>query len=117
MNDRNQTRLASVLTLLAGVWVAISPMWIPVTGAALTSVIVTGIVIALAGAIQFFWENVLPSWVGGLAAVWLFLSTFVYGVGTAAAWNQIISAIVTIILVYWDGFEVAQVERHHPGHA
>ena len=77
MNDKDQTRFASVLTFLAGVWVAISPTWIHVSGAALASVVITGIVIALAGFVQYFWENTLPSWIGGLAAVWLFLSIFI----------------------------------------
>lgn len=71
MNSLGQSRLASVVALLVGAWVAISPIWISVTGGALTSVIITGIVIAVAGLVQLFWKNAIPSWISGLAAVWL----------------------------------------------
>lgn len=111
----NQSRVASALMMLAGIWVAISPIWISMTGGSLASVITTGSVIALAGFVQLFWKAVVPSWVAGLAAVWLFVSAFTYTISTAAAWNQVIVAVVTAVLAYWDGFEVAQVQ-HHTAH-
>jgi hypothetical protein len=110
----NQSRFASVVMLLVGIWVAISPIWVSVTGGAQTSVIITGIVIALCGLAQYFWRSTLPSWIAGLAAIWLFLSTFGYDVSTAATWNQVIFAIVTFVLAFWDGVEVNQVQHHTP---
>lgn len=112
MEDRSQSKLASVLTLLVGIWVAISPIWISVTGGALTSVIITGIVVALAGLVQYFWENPLPSWISGLAAVWLFISAFSFGVSHAMMWSQILSAIATFLLASWDGVEISHVHEH-----
>lgn len=111
----SQSRLASVVLVLVGIWVAISPIWISVTGGALTSIIITGIVIALAGLVQYFTRMSWPSWVAGLAAVWLFISTFVFNVSTGASWNQIIFAVVAFVLAYWDGFEITQVQ-HHQAH-
>lgn len=108
----SQSRVASVILLLIGIWVAISPIWISVTGGAVTSIIITGIIIALAGLIQYFTKANVPSWIAGLAAVWLFISTFIFSVGTGAAWNQIIFAIVAFVLAYWDGFEITQVQHH-----
>ena len=108
----NQSRFASVLMMLAGIWVATSPIWISVTGAALTSVIITGSVIALAGLVQVFWKASMPSWVAGLAAVWLFVTAFTYTMSTGASWNQVIFAVATMLLAYWDGFEIAQVQHH-----
>ena len=118
MNEqRSQSRVASVLTLLVGIWVAISPIWISVTGGALVSVIITGIVIALFGLVQYFWANTLPSWISGLAAVWLFISTFVFvGITTGAVWSQILSAIAVVILSYWDGYEVSQIQEYKTQH-
>jgi hypothetical protein len=114
MQDQlNQSRTASVILLLAGVWVATSPIWISMTGGALTSTIITGIIVALAGLVQFFWRVNVPSWVAGLAAVWLFISSFVFTTSTGAMWNLIISAIVTLIVAYWDGFEMSQVRGYH----
>lgn len=114
-NNLSQSRFASVVMLLVGVWVAISPIWISVTGGALTSVIITGIVIALAGLVQYFWKSSVPSWIAGLAAIWLFISAFVFGVSAGAAWNQVIFAVAAFLLAYWDGFEMTQVE--HSSHA
>jgi hypothetical protein len=108
----SQSRVASVILLLIGIWVALSPMWISVTGGALTSIIITGVVMALAGLTQYFTRASWPSWIAGLAAVWLFVSTFVFSVDTGAAWNQIIAAIVAFVLAYWDGFEITQVQHH-----
>jgi hypothetical protein len=108
----NQSRFASALMMLAGIWVALSPIWISLTGGALVSVIATGSVIALAGLVQMFWKAVVPSWVAALAAVWLFASAFIYTINTGASWNQVIVAVATIVLAYWDGFEVSHVRQH-----
>lgn len=116
MRERDQSRLASMLTLLVGIWVAISPIWISVTGGALVSVIATGVVIALFSVIQYFWENVLPSWIIGLAAVWLFVSAFVFNssvISGGAMVNQILSAVAAFVLAYWDGIEITHVHEVH----
>lgn len=114
MRARDQSRLASMLTLLVGIWVAISPIWISVSGGALTSVIATGVVIALFGVIQYFWESALPSWIVGLAAVWLFVSAFIFSssvISNGAMMNQILSAVAAFVLAYWDGIEITHVHE------
>jgi uncharacterized membrane protein (UPF0136 family) len=117
MNNLGQSRLASVVALLVGAWVAISPIWISVTGGALTSVIITGIVIAVAGLVQLFWKNAIPSWISGLAAVWLFISAFAFSnMGTSAMWSMVVSAIAVFILAFWDGMEVTQYNQHVSQH-
>lgn len=108
----NQSRVASVLMMLAGIWVAISPIWISMTGGSLVSIIATGSVIGLAGLVQFFWKAAVPSWVAGLASVWLFVSAFTYTMSTAASWNQVIAAVFTLVVAYWDGFEITQVSHN-----
>jgi hypothetical protein len=115
--EKGQSVFASIVILLIGIWVAISPIWVSVTGGAVTSVIITGAIIALAGFVQLFWEVTLPSWVSGLAAVWLFISAFAYSVGTGPMWSQILSSIAVFLLSYWDGFEVTQIHQHKTHHA
>lgn len=115
--EKSQSVTASIIILLIGIWVAISPIWVVVSGGAQTSVIITGVIIALAGLVQLFWEITLPSWISGLAAIWLFISAFTFSVGTGAMWSQILSAIAVFILSYWDGFEVAQLQEHKAHHA
>jgi uncharacterized membrane protein YuzA (DUF378 family) len=118
MKTRDQSRLASTISLLVGIWVLLSPIWISVTGGALTSIIITGIVIIAASVVQYFTVNTIPSWVVGVASLWLLLSAVVFGVSAAAGWSQILAAIVGLLSAYWDGFEMTSMntnQRHHHG--
>jgi len=113
MDDLNQSRFASIVTLLVGIWVAISPVFISVTGGARTSLIITGIVIALAGLVQIFWANPLPSLVSGLASIWLFISAFAFAnLSNAIVWSAVISAVVVFLLSIWDEVEISHVRSH-----
>lgn len=116
MKDREQSRVASVLAVIVGVWLLISPIWIEVGGMALISLLVVGVIFVAAGFVQYFTENVVPSWVIGVAAAWLFISTFMYELNMAAVYSQIISAIIALALAYWDGMEVTHINnrRHNP---
>ncbi|HET7673707.1 MAG TPA: hypothetical protein VFK11_04325 [Candidatus Saccharimonadales bacterium] len=118
MEKLSQSRLASVLTMLVGVWLLVSPLFISITGGALVNVMIVGGIFAVAGLIQLFWVNSLPSWVNGLAAIWLFISAFAFSVSTAMAWNEAVSAVAVFILSVWDGAEISQVQhdrRHQAG--
>lgn len=114
MDDVTQSRTASILTLLVGIWLALSPIWISLFGAgSLWSLyIVAGIMIVFSF-IQLFTGSVLPSWIVALSAIWLFISAFVLGVGYAAAWNQAVAAIAAFILATWEGVEVSHVHSRH----
>lgn len=117
MKSESQARLASTLTALAGGWLLVTPLFISMTGAALTSILISGAIIALAGLAQLTWtENTLPSWISALAAIWLFITAFAYTVSTAAAWNQAITAVVAFVLASWDGVEVSHVRDDHQRH-
>jgi hypothetical protein len=112
MDDVNQSRTASVLTVIAGLWIALSPIFISVSvsGFALWSVIVLGTIIAVAGLAQLFWENILPSWIGGIAAVLLFILAIIpMNLSATAVWNMLISAIVVFVLAIWDDIEVTHL--------
>ncbi len=117
MRELSQSRLASSLTVLLGIWVMISPIFISITGGALVSLLITGGVMIVFGLIQLFWENTFPSWINALAAVWLLVSAYIFGVSAAMAWNQTISAIVAFILSTWDGVEMGEVQRLRHTHA
>lgn len=111
MERVDQIRVASVLLALVGIWVAISPIFISITGAALVNVIVCGIVLALAGGVQFFVKSSLPSWVSMLVAAWLFIAAYTFTVSTAVVWNETMSALAAFLLASWDGVEVAETNR------
>lgn len=113
MKNRDQSRLASILSLLVGIWVLISPVWIAVSGAAFASVIIVGIVMIVAAAVQFFMVESLPSWIVGIAAAWLFISSFAFDISSAAMYSQVISAILAFLFAFWDGVVISEAQHHH----
>ncbi len=118
MNDVAQTRTASILTFLVGGWLMLSPIWISISGWALTTLLVAGGVIALAGLVQLFTENSLPSWLTALAAIVLFVAAFTFNdVSSSVIWNEAVAAAVAFVLAIWDAAEVAEVhnKHHRPG--
>lgn len=117
MERLSQSRLASSLTVILGAWVMLSPLFISITGAALTSLLITGAVMILFGLVQLFWDNSLPSWINALAAVWLFVSAFTFTVSDAVVWNQVITAVIVFALAVWDGAEIGEVSRMRHTHA
>lgn len=117
MKNRDQSRIASLITLLVGVWVLLSPIWVSVAGGAFVSIIITGAVIIVASIVQYFIVNSLPSWIVGAASLWLLLSAIVFNVGATAGWSQILSAVVGLLGAYWEGFEISSMAHgDHPRH-
>lgn len=118
MKTRDQSRLASLLSLLVGIWVALSPIWMTMSAGAIISTIITGLVIIAASLVQYFTKNTIPSWIMGAAAVWLFISTLTFTMSAGAVWSGILSAIATAALAYWDGFEATQggTQTHRMAH-
>jgi hypothetical protein len=112
MEAKTQTRVASVLTLLLGIWVGISPLFISVTGAALVSTIATGVALGVFSLLQMFVRNGVPSWLNGLAGIWLIISSFAFTVTTAMGWSLVLSGIAAVILAIWDGNEVEETYGH-----
>jgi len=113
MADKMQSRLASALTIAAGIWLLLSPLAISLSGAALVSLYITAGIITAAGLIQLFWVNTLPSWLISMAAVWLFISAFAFTVRTAVTWNEAIISVFIFVLATWDGVEVSHFRREH----
>lgn len=113
MNEKRQSTVASIIILLVGVWLVLSPIWVVLSTGAAVSTIIVGAIMALAGLVQLFWEQSIPSWISGLAAVWLFISAFAFDIGTGGMWSLIVSSVAVFILSYWDGFEVSRLHRAH----
>ena len=115
MNDRSQSMVASILTLGVGAWLMASPLFISVSDAALINVLVVGGIVALAGLVQLFWTNTLPSWVSALAAAWLLGAAFIFSASTSFVWSVALSAVAVLVLAIWDGVEVSHVQHrtHH----
>lgn len=111
MDTTMQSRVAGILTAVVGLWLLMTPLFIAMSGAALANILVVGALIAFAGLVELFWKNTLPSWLGAVAAVWLFVSILLFDMSSNAAWNMAISAIIAFVLSVWDGAEISQLER------
>lgn len=117
MDNVMQTRVASAFTAIVGIALLFSPLFVTITGGALVSTFIAGGILMLAGVVQYFWENTIPSWVSGLTAVWLAISAVVFGMSGALLWTTIAAAAVAFLLAVWDGVEVDQVAQKHHVHA
>ena len=117
MNDVTQTRVASVLTAVIGIWLLLSPLFITTSGGALVSTLVVGGILLLAGVIELFWESTIPSWVSGLTAIWMAGSTALFGMGGLLFWDTIAAATATLLIAMWDGVEIGRVAQKHHTHA
>ena len=117
MDDVMQTRVASVLTAAVGVALLLSPLFVTVTGGALISTFIAGGLLVLAGVVQVFMENTIPSWVSGLTAVWIAISAAVFGMTGTFLWVTLAAAAAAFLLAMWDGVEVDQVAQKHHVHA
>lgn len=118
MDKLLQSRLASVLAIVLGAWLMLSPIWISVSGAALISLLIVGGIMILSGLVQLLTEVTIPSIVLGLAAVYLFISAFGFNVSTGMIWNEVVSAVIAFVLATWDGIEISEVSQlHHGGRA
>ncbi len=116
MDSINQSRLASGLTVLAGIWLLVSPLIIAITGPALINILAVGPVFAVIGIVQLFWVNTIPGWINALAAIWLFIAAFAFSASTLAAWNQALAGIVVFLLSVWNGLEVSNTQAQHHAH-
>lgn len=107
-SDVSQVKVASGLSLLAGLWIIISA-WvfgdIYTSGNAWNSIVI-GAVIAVSSAIRFFSPRsaVGLSWINALLGIWMIISPWVYGYAStneARTWNSVIFGMIVLILGVW----------------
>lgn len=115
MKERNQSRLASGLIVLFGLWIALTPVWLQMSGGASLSTVIVGAGIAICGVVQYFWADTLPSTVVSLGAIWTFVSALILPMGNGAILNLIMSAIAVFFLSLWDSTELDIIDRRRRG--
>jgi len=113
MSDEAQARLASLLAALVGLYIALSPIWTTMSTGVMVSAIATGSVITLASIWQLFTKSTLPSWINGLASIWLVIAALVFGSYTFSVWSQIVAGVAVFLLASWDGSEIAHYNERN----
>jgi hypothetical protein len=102
-----QSKVASGINVLLGLWVIISPWIFGLSGnmSALWNSIIVGVVVAILAGIRFAnaSENVWLSWVNLVLGVWVIATPWIYSLTTdmAAMTNYIIVGILIAALAIW----------------
>ena len=106
LSNTAATRTASVLNVIAGIWLIISPFALgyanPGLRGAEWDTVVIGIVVAVLAWIRA--ANPLHfvglSWINFVLGIWLLISPFVlrYSAQPTAMWNDVIMGIIVIVL-------------------
>ena len=96
-------RYTSALIVLAGAWLAFSPLWVHYTSTANKwQQVVVGIVIALLGVSRMAAPSVRwPSWVNFLAGIWLIIAPWTMTSTTTVKWNEVVLGIIVAVLAAW----------------
>jgi hypothetical protein len=112
MNNRTvpgtaSTRTASLLNVLAGVWLIVSPFVLgyATRPVAMWVTIVVGIIVLVLAWIRAAKpeRHVGLSWVNLLLGIWLIVSPFAltYATFARATWNDVVLGAVVVILAIW----------------
>ena len=107
MANQTQSRGASGILILTGIWLIIAPFILGYTNIqqAQWNDIVVGAVIAILAAARTFSGSLRAAWVSWLNAVlgfWLIIAPFVLGYPEPTPrWNDIILGIIIVVLGTW----------------
>ncbi|HET9098464.1 MAG TPA: hypothetical protein VFN51_02500 [Candidatus Saccharimonadales bacterium] len=115
MSDEAQSKLASTLAAIVGAYIGLSPIWTTMTEGVMVSAIATGSVIFLASLWQMATKSTLPSWINGLASIWLIIGAIIFGAYSFSVISQIVAGVAVFFLASWDGAEVSNYNNRHYG--
>ena len=102
MDANVQKRTAGAAVILAGLWVAFSPLMIDMSSSAMWNAIIAGGLLALIGLGQLVLRSGTLGVVGILLALWLGSSVFFIDQSTASAWSLIVAGVVGFLASLWD---------------
>ncbi len=112
-------RTASILNLIAGIWLIISPFWMGFwqAPAPLWNTLLVGIVVGLLALARAFYpaQNVVLSWVNLALGIWLIVSPFflpAYPSWTVAVRNDVILGIIVGVLAIWSALATPRFARY-----
>jgi hypothetical protein len=116
-NGKEGARTASVLNLIAGLWLIISPFWMDFLGhpVALWNTVIVGAMVGLLSLIRACYpaESVGLSWINLILGIWLIVSPFFlpYGLFEVAVHNDVITGIVIGVLSIWSALAAPGMAR------
>lgn len=113
------TSVASVLNMIAGLWLIISPFILGFTtrAAAMWVAVVVGIIVMLLACIRAAnpQRHIGLSWLNLLLGLWLIVAPFVLGFAAATpTWNSVILGIIVALLAIGGASSVPAMTRPMP---
>ena len=114
MDNRDTTlTYAGGLTMLLGIWLAVSSLLFGLSTTAFTSLIISAMGLILVGAAEMYTRNTWTSWLCAVIGLWLLVSPAFIAVTTGGMWNQIIVGLIAIGVGLWDRSVVTSGLRPH----
>lgn len=101
---RNTMRGLSIVNLILGLWLIVSPYLFGYTSGAITNSVILGIIVAILAIVRLATPSqVWASWLNGIAGLWLIIAPFIVGFSVAAGyWNEIIVGIIVAVVGFWN---------------
>ena len=112
----NKLRWQDWVTLVAGIWLLVSPWVVGYAGdvAAMSNAVIFGIAIIVYSIVELSVPRAWEEWLMVAAGVWLIISPWVLGFSaeTRAMWDMVIVGIVVALLALWARSAIASVHGH-----
>jgi hypothetical protein len=110
-----KVRRINMGTLVAGLWLVLSPFLLGYGQDATASSIILGIAVALVSIIQLNGSNGMRAgWFMTVAGLWLIITPFIFGFNDPAVlWNEFITGFVIVGLGLWGAAGTQLHIRHH----
>lgn len=102
MDTSVQTRTAGAAVVLAGAWVAFSPLVINMSSSAMWNAIIVGGLLTLTGVGQLVLRAEALGVLGILLTLWLGVSVLVIDHTTAAIWSVVVAGLVGFLGSLWE---------------
>lgn len=117
--ERSQIQLASGVNLLAGIWLALAPLFLAYgSQAAITSSIVVGSIIAIFALLRLLggYDLAWMSWMNVVLGLWVIIAPFYFGLAGSPGrfWNSIIVGLLVAALGTWSALATRRM-LHHGG--
>lgn len=111
---------ASGINFLAGLWLIAVPFWFGASGAVLWSGVISGIVIAVLGAYDYWLESqgtTASPWAAGIAGLfglWMIAAPFLFLASSTLMWSDAVAGVVVAILGAYNAYD-AEGATESPG--
>ena len=118
MEQRATSQSLSILNILFGAWLIVSPYILGYTATqAKWQQTIAGIVVLILAGVRYFAPQVQwMSWVNALVGIWMIIAPFTTGYqATVAFWNEVIFGILVAITGLWNANLHAAPLHHHHG--